>query len=518
MESAPAAVEASGEKTILGHPRGLYVLFFTEMWERFSYYGMRSFLVLYMTKFLFYTDSEAGGVYGDYAGFVYITCLFGGFLADRYLGLRRSIILGGIVMAIGQGLLALGFLRQIALFYLGLFLLIIGNGLFKPNISTLVGQLYQPGDARRDRAFTIFYMGINLGAFLSPLVCGTMAEKVNWHWGFALAGIGMVLGILVFVSFKHLLGDRGIRPAHQESLAGQKIEPLSAAEKARLLAVVGIGAAAVIGYEAWDAIQNKSGLPAAVRSTLWPLVGVLVFALWLFLVGRTRGDERRKINAVFLITAFVTVFWAMFEQAGTSLTFFADRSTDLQHNWIASSIDWFMKLLGEGFDKVDASTFQSVNALCIVVFAPLFSLLWGWLYLRKKEPSTPMKMTLGIFFNAISFVIMIAAALRAAGGQKVSVNWLLIAYTFQTFGELSLSPIGLSMVTKLAPARFGAMIMGVWFLSNGIGNKLSGVGGGLYSDVATHKLFGVFALILGIAGVILLCLVPYLKRLMGNVK
>jgi POT family proton-dependent oligopeptide transporter len=509
---------ASGgkERTFLGHPVGLFVLFFTEMWERFCYYGMRALLVLYMIEYLKFSTEEAGATYGDYTGLVYITPLLGGFLADRYLGLRRSIMIGAALMAVGQGILTFG---RVETFYLALGVLVIGNGFFKPNISTLVGQLYTPGDPRRDGAFTIFYMGINLGAFLAPVICGTVGEKIDWHLGFGLAGIGMALGLLVFILGKRALGDRGIQPARKAPAEGEKLEPMTPAEKLRIfiVAVVGIiGTTALAAHTYWGA--EAPSVLSALRSMLWPLAGTVVVSLWVFLMGRTKGQERRKINAVFLIGVFVTFFWAAFEQAGSSLTLFAKRSTELEDNWITASINFILGIFGWSFDKLEASNFQSINPLFIIALAPLFSMLWTWLAARGKDPSTPVKMAIGIFLNSLGFAVMYGGALEAAGGQKVSPNWLAVAYVLQTCGELCLSPIGLSMVTRLAPARFGAMIMGVWFLANAFANKLAGVGGGLYESLPTHRLFGAIGLTLAAAGIVLILVVPFLKKLMGGVK
>ncbi len=520
MEGAPESVEETrSEKTFLGHPVGLYVLFFTEMWERFSYYGMRALLILYMIDFLKFSKEEAGGVYGDYTGLVYLTPLLGGFLADRYLGLRRSIILGAILMAIGQGFLALGYMRHLSLFYLGLIFLIVGNGLIKPNISTLVGQLYKPGDARRDSAFTIFYMGINVGATLAPLICGTIGQKYSWHWGFGLAGIGMILGLMMFLWGQRYLGDRGIHSARKVAQEGEKLEPMTPDEKLRLYAVLGAGFAAAVAYAVSTYVRADSpSVLSALRALLWPVAGTFVAAIWVFLMGRTRGIERKRVNTIFLLGLFVSVFWAGFEQAGSSLTLFAEYSTELVDSWVTRSVDAFLRLFGSSFAKLESSNFQSVNAFSIVLFAPLFSMMWIWLARRGREPSTPVKMGIGIFFLALGFVVIFAGAVLSGGGKRVSPNWLITLYVLHTFAELSLSPVGLSMVTKLAPERFGAMIMGVWFLSNAMGNKLAGFASSKYDALGPSNLFGVVALVLIATGLALFVLVPLLKRMMGGVK
>ena len=423
-------------------PKGLFLLFFVEMWERFSYYGMRAILVLYMINFLGFTTEKAGQLYGWYTGLVYLTPLLGGYIADRYLGQRTCILIGGIIMAIGEFALAVPSLQ---FFYLGLGLLIAGNGFFKPNISTVVGSLYEQNDPRRDGGFTIFYMGINLGAMFSPLVCGTLAQKVGWHWGFIAAGVGMVMGMAMYLwGQKSMLGDKCTKPAIQH---GNKIE-------------------------------DK------------PLTTV----------------EKQRIAVIFIMVFFAIFFWSAFEQAGSSLTLFADRETDLT-----------IRLFGWSW-AMPSSYFQSLNPLFIVILAPLFSKMWIKMGELVKEPSTPVKFAAGLGFLAVGFVVMIAAAAVYQQSGPVSMMWLVGAYFFHTLGELCLSPVGLSLVTKLAPLKFGSLMMGTWFLSSFVANLVGGYFAGNY-DAMNHTLFYMIptGTALG-AAVLLLILTPFIKKWMHGVN
>jgi POT family proton-dependent oligopeptide transporter len=403
-----------------GHPKGLYLLFFTEMWERFSYYGMRALLILYMTKALMMDKALSSNIYGNYTSLVYLTPLLGGYIADRYWGNRKSILVGGILMALGQ--LALFFSGHfyteqglsLNFFYAGLGLLILGNGFFKPNISTMVGSLYAPNDRRKDAAFTIFYMGINLGAFFAPLVCGALGETgdpADFKWGFLAAGVGMVIGIILFESMKnkYIVTSEGVP----------------------------------IGM-----VPAKKDMNPETTLKDEPL---------------TRNDWER-IAVIFILAVFVIAFWSAFEQAGASLTFFADEQTN------RDLFGWTMP----------ASYFQSVNPIAIFIFAPLFAWLWVKLGARGKEPSSPLKMAIGLMLLSLGYVVIAAGVKGVDDGVKISMLWLLGMYVLHTFGELCVSPIGLSMVTKLAPIKFASLLMGVWFLSNAASNKLAGVLSGLY--------------------------------------
>ncbi len=415
--------------TVLGHPKGLFLLFVTEMWERFSYYGMRALLVLYAAAAthaanpgLGWADAQALKLYAWYTGFVYLTPLLGGWLADNFLGQRKSVIIGGLVMAAGQFTLAspldlLGTTGAFSLdalgiafpdtptsFYVGLLLLVIGNGFFKPNISTMVGDLYPQGDARRDGAFTIFYMGINTGAFLAPLVCSTLGEDPAYGWrvGFLAAGIGMLLSVVIQLAFaQRFIGNVGREPAAQRSLR----------------------------------------MAGGTKAPLTPM-------------------ERDRLRVIFVIFTFVVIFWATFEQAGGLMNLFAEKYTNRQVGAFTVPTGWF----------------QSLNPLFIVLLGIPFSMLWSRLGARGKNPPTPVKMYLGLAQVALGFAFLVVAVfeIQSSGDMKSSMLWLVLAYLFHTTGELCISPVGLSMVTKLAPLRLASLMMGVWFLVNFVGNTLAG--------------------------------------------
>ena len=458
------------EQTIQkGHPKGLYLLFVTEMWERFSYYGMRAILMLFMTKALLFDSEFASGLYGNYTGLVYLTPLIGGYISDRYWGNRKSIFVGGIIMAIGQFMLffsasSIGTPIASIAFYIGLLCLIIGNGFFKPNISTMVNQLYAPGDKRVDGAFSIFYMGINLGAFLSPLVCGTLAEKIDYRWGFLAAGVGMLIGVAVF----EILKNKYIVSADGEVVGG-KPKPYEKPSE-----------------EIQEQVANSSPIQRiamwlAVYAALWyvfmQLVGfnfvsTLIFATSIAASGFVITDpslskiERSRIIVIYIIAFFVIFFWSAFEQAGASLTLFADQQTD------RTIFGW----------EMPASYFQSVNPLAIIIFAPLFAVLWGYLGKRNMEPASPVKQAVGLFLLAIGYFIIAVGVSGVEGSSKTSMFWLLSMYMVHTLGELCLSPIGLSMVARLAPLRLGSLLMGIWFMSNAMANDFAGMLSKLYPE------------------------------------
>ncbi|HVP62712.1 MAG TPA: peptide MFS transporter [Myxococcaceae bacterium] len=428
------------QRTVLGHPRGLFLLFATEAWERVQYYGMRAFLVLFLVDRvhgLGWSEGRALTLYGWYTGLSYLSTVAGGWVADRFLGQRRAVVIGGTLMMLGQFLCAL---KQEPLLYAGGTLLIVGNGLFKANISTMVGQLYRPGDPRRDSGFTIFYVGINLGAAVGPFLCGTLAEKVDWSLGFASAGLGMAVGVLVFL----LLQGRLLAP---EVGAPPKERP-------------------------------RISRGAGAREPL------------------TR-EERDRIIVIFVLTFFVSIFWAGYEQGGGLMNLFTDRSTD-------------RFLLGH---EIPTTWFQSVNSGFIFLLAPLFASLWPRLAEVGKEPSTGRKMAYGLLALALSFVLLFLAARRAEAVGKAGMLWMVGAYFFQTVGELMLSPVGLSMVTKLAPTRYASALMGVWFLSNAAGNKLAGSIGALAEGHGDATVFLGIAVGSAAAGAFLFALGPLLHRM-----
>lgn len=403
------------------HPRGLYILFFTEMWERFSFYGMRALLVLYMTKELLFADDKAYGIYGAYGALVYTTPVLGGLLADRLLGYQKAIILGAGLMALGHFCMAV---QHPLFFYGALALLIAGNGLFKPNISSLVGQLYEQNDPRRDAGFTIFYMGINLGAFLAPLACGLIGEVYGWHYGFGLAGIGMLAGMLIFLSGRHRLAGLGLPPA-VERLHRPLFKYLTvrnAVYPGILLSLPLLGLLV---------LQNQ------LTGWLLIAVGLTVLGALLYVAWASERIERERMFVILTLTFFAVTFWAFFEQAGSSINLFTDRNID------RTVFDW----------TIPASVFQSVNPLFIILLAPLFSSLWLRLGNKAADPPTPVKFALGILLLAAGFAALAVGASAAGADGKTSMLWLLLGYLLITTGELSLSPVGLSMITRLAPAK-----------------------------------------------------------------
>ncbi len=496
------------DRSFFGHPRGLGLLFVTEMWERFSYYGMRALLVLYLVNELEWDTVRAASLYGTYTMLVYLTPIVGGYLADRVMGTHRALLVGGFIIAAGHFVLALEGMNA---FYAGLGLVIVGTGFFKANVSTMVGQLYVEGDARRDAGFTLFYMGINVGGFLGPLVCGYLAqsERFGWHYGFAAAGVGMVLGLLAYMFLKRkYLGTIGDAPTGnaRPALSGS---PIAGNDVSTRNGSIGAVAGAAV---AW----LISG------SILGVLVGTIIGAALAITVLGTQGEERKRVIALFIVAFFVVFFWAAFEQAGSSMNLFADKYTNLR----------------AGSFTIPSSWFQSVNSFFIIFFAPVFASIWLALGRRGKEPSTPLKMSLGLALLGVGFLLLVVGGARADTGIKVSPAWLIGAYLFHTFGELCLSPVGLSYVSKVAPVRFASLLMGVWFLANAAANKLAGFmagytplpgeapaaaqngfGGWIQQLSGTNQ--GFFTIFVGsslIAAVLMLLCVPLLKRLTASIK
>ena len=424
-----------------GHPKGLYFLFFTEMWERFSYYGMRAIFILFMTKILLLKDSDASEIYGSYTGLVYLTPLLGGYLCDKFLGNRRSIIIGGLLMAIGQFFMFLsasaGSEGGIAIMWLGLTSIIIGNGFFKPNISTMVCQLYPAGDRRIDSAFTIFYMGINLGAFFSPLVCGSM----DFKWGFLAACIGMIISLICFIIYQkqYLISEEGKE-------IGLPVKKLNFQSILLIAGSIGI---------VFFMLNFKQMFKNNIDVISYFIYGAMIVMPIIILTDKSLSKiERNRIIVIFILAFFVIFFWGAFEQAGASLTLFADRQTE------RTLFGWDMP----------ASYFQSINPLAVICLAPVFTLLWAFLYKKRLEPSSPFKMAYGLALVALGYIV-IAFAVKGLGlNEKVSMWWLVSLYIIHSMGELCLSPIGLSMVSKLAPLRLSSLMMGTWFLANAAAN------------------------------------------------
>jgi len=491
---------ARADTSFFGHPRGLATLFFTEMWERFSYYGMRAILILFLTDQVVkggmgFTDAKAGAVYGLYTAMAYLCCLGGGLVADRIMGQRRAVLIGGILIAAGEFSLMV---PSETSFYLGLVLLMMGTGMLKGNVSTIVGQLYAPGDPRRDSGFSIFYMGINLGALISPLLCGYVGERISWRLGFGVAGIGMLLGVVQYVLGGKLLGTAGLHPAS----TGNPERDRQQRRSALIVVALGLAVLALFGIlAATGAIGiSATGISDGLG---WVLLAVSVGAFsWLIFGSEWTIEERKRSAACFVLFIAAALFWASFEQAGSSLSLFADRNTD-RH------------LFGTEFP---ASWYQSVQPIFVIGLAPVFA--WLWLAMARKgfEPSSPAKFTLGLLMGGLSFAILVPPAMAAIHGAQVSWLWLVGTYFLATLGELSLSPVGLSAMTKLAPARAGGFVMGIWFLATSIGNWLAGKAASVYSSMSLPTLFGSVAGITLVVTLLLAILIRPTVRLMSGVK
>ena len=525
--TAPAYTrDDAGGRTVLGHPPGLFLLFLVEMWERFSYYGMRGLLVLYLVTAAAgdnpgrgWSKESAANLYGWYTGMAYLLPVFGGLIADKLIGAHRSMLIGGLVIALGHVALAVSGLGGLghshagmSVFVFGLVLIVVGTGHFKPNVSVMVGALYPPDDPRRDGAFTIFYMGINLGAFLCAFVCGTLGEKVGWHWGFGSAAVGMVLGLVLYVALRpRLLPDIGVAPPGRPNYG-----PLFVAAALVLSAAVGL----LFYYDAFGAASRAVGrltaagagatLAAVVRWGLF--AAVAVWAVWF--VRKQSPEDRGPTACILIFIVFNAIFWLAFEQAGSSLNLFAAEMTD-RH---------------VGSWEMPATWFQSVGPLLIILLAPVFAALWSWLGRRDMNPSMPSKISLALFLLGAGYVFMVMGSVGTSPGRRASMFWLVATYTMHTLGELCISPTGLSFVTRAAPARYVSFLMGVWFLSNAIANKLGGQIAGQVENIERgtvslpwyrwFKLGGqadfflVFVVMSLGAAVVVLVLTPLLKRLL----
>lgn len=457
------------------HPKGIYLLFVTEMWERFSYYGMRALFVLFMTKALLFDKAYSSQIYGSYTGLVYLTPLIGGYIADRYWGNRRSITAGGLLMAIGQFFMFLSghFFDSVdfakILMFTGLGFLIFGNGFFKPNISTMVGQLYKPNDKRKDSAYTIFYMGVNTGSFFAPLICGFFGDTGHpgdFKWGFLTACIGMLLGVIIFNRYKNKYlvtpsGEAiGVIP-NSKDLKRNKQEAGETSESKPVVSGKSKTKITVIWSFIWLMLFS---ILYFVLDT--DLTSSVIFSLTIAAPGYVISDpsltkvERSRIWVIYIIAFFVIFFWSAFEQAGASLTYFAEEQT----NRHIGLFNW----------TVPTSYFQSINAVAIIIFAPIFVAIWSKLGSKGKEPASPLKQSIGLFLLAIGYLVIAFGVKGLAPGVKVSMMWLVSLYTIHTFGELCLSPIGLSMVNKLAPVRFASLLMAIWYLSTAAANVFAG--------------------------------------------
>ena len=446
--SSGYAHSADAEGTFLGHPKGLYVLFFTEMWERFSYYGMRALLIFYLVQHWLFSDAEASVIFGAYTALVYITPVIGGYIADRYLGQRKAVLFGAVLLTFGHFLMAFeGDGGQsdptISIFWLALAFIIVGSGFLKANISVIVGQLYPLTDLRRDGAYTIFYMGINLGAALGAIIAGYLGQTYGWAYGFGAAGFGMLFGLLVFMWGKPYLAGRG-----EPDNPAQLVRTVASIKLEWLLYLVGIG---LVGA-CWIMIQHQS----LVGTLLGLFGGALILHVVYHSVTVLEPQDRDRIfAAVFLIVCSI-LFWALFEQTGSSLNLFTDRYVDRE-------------ILGI---DMPASVFQSINAIYIVLLAPVFAVIWTWLARYNLEPSAPAKFALGLLQLGLGFLVLVAGATM---GDLTPVLFIFLIYLLHTTGELCLSPVGLSAMNRLSPKHMASLIMGTWFFATSAGNFVAGL-------------------------------------------
>lgn len=505
------------------HPKGLYFIFVTGMSERFSYYGMRAIFVLYLINALMLDKEFASAIYGNYTGLVYLTPLIGGYIADRYWGMRKSIFWGALLMVLGQFLMFFSALNyeniELAkwLMYAGLGGLIFGNGFFKPNVSSIVGRLYKPGDKRLDSAYTIFYMGVNLGAFMAPLVCGFLGDTgrpEDFKWGFLAAALTMIVSLVIYVTQqnKYLISPDGsaigIIPASKEESnkpENNNNKPLQKISPAKILVWILAGIFLFFLFHHWF---NGD------------IIGAIIYSACIVVPGFVISDssltsiERQRILVIYIIAFFVIFFWSAFEQAGISLTYFAEEQTN------RNILGWIMP----------ASWFQSFNAIFVVLLAPVFSTLWIRLGQKNMEPASPTKQAIGLFLLSLGYLLIAVGVKNVEPGVKVSMLWLTGLYFIHTTGELTLSPIGLSMVNKLSPARFASLLMGVWYLSMATANKLAGSLSSLYPEAGKSKMFigfeistlydffMIFVVMSAIASVILFLLSKWLQRLMHGIR
>lgn len=476
------------DRSFFGHPKGLATLFLTELWERFSYYGMRGLLILFMAApasrgGMGFSIVEAGAIYGLYTGMAYLICLPGGWVADRILGARRAVMIGGVIIAFGHFCLALPAKWT---FFLGLVFVVIGTGLLKPNVSTMVGELYAKNDPRRDAAFSIFYMGINLGAFIAPLACSYLGENIDWHYGFGLAGIGMTVGVIQFFFGQKNLGSAGRAPA-------------STPADWRHFRWYGLGLLALVLIVGWLAMQGvisiqalSSGFGLILTATV-----VIVFA-GLLIFGTWTPVERGRIVAIVILFAAAALFWSIYEQAGSTLNLFAERNTDRALSWMSKPFP--------------AGWFQSLPALYVILLAPVFA--WIWVKLGSRNPAAPAKFAIGLLLGGLSLVVLVPIAARTG----VSPGWLALTYLLQTLGELCLSPVGLSAMTKLAPQRIAGLVMGIWFVALSVGDYISGRLASVYEQFPLPQLFGYVGLSALVLGAVMFLFLRPMKKLMGGLN
>lgn len=563
MSTSSAGALDAQQHDFFGHPRGLSTLFFTELWERFSYYGMRALLVLFMTAEavgnnpgLGLSVGEATAIYGLYTFFVYMLSLPGGWIADNIWGQRKAVFIGGIIIAMGHFSMAV---PTTTFFFIGLALIVIGTGLLKPNVSSMVGDLYPEGGAKRDAGFSIFYMGINFGAILGPLLCGLLGEGYNWHYGFTLAGFGMVLGLISYQIGGKYIGTAGDLKVD--------VDPETLAKRSKIFYTVVsiIGALIVLlGFLvssgaielALESLAGNLGLVAVV-------ITVAFFGYIIFFGGHT-GEEKKRLGVIFWLFILAAIFWSGFEQAGSSLNIFTaelvNRSAGpsvflggigalmltallaiplgyyTYKTWVREDVwsvakiavvftsigllglvYWMLSQVGKGWE-IPASTLQLINPSFIVIFAPIFGFMWTWLASKNANPSIPMKFALGLLGLSAGFFVLAWGSANASNTNLVSPAWLIVMYFLHTVGELCLSPVGLSSMTKLAPKSRVSQMMGIWFVAAALGNLIAGLVAGQLENLAPASLFQAVALFVGGGGVIAILAAPSVKKLMGDIE
>ncbi|MDZ7808640.1 MAG: peptide MFS transporter [Gracilimonas sp.] len=546
-----------------GHPRGLSTLFFTELWERFSYYGMRALLVLFMTAEalgdnpgLGFSVGEATAIYGIYTFFVYVLSLPGGWVADNIWGQKKAVFVGGCIIAAGHFSMAV---PTTTFFFIGLALIVIGTGLLKPNVSSMVGDIYPEGGARRDAGFSIFYMGINLGAILGPLLCGLLGEGYNWHYGFSLAGFGMVLGLISYkVGDKYLQGAGELDESFTKEEVNRKSKIFYTISSILIAVVIVFGFLQSSGAidVALDVLAQNLGIVAVIIT--------LIFFGYIIFFGGHNTEEKKRLGVIFWLFILAALFWSGFEQAGSSLNLFASELTDraigpssflggygaalitfiialpvgyyvlkafrrddlwgmakfalvLSAVGLVGFLYWVFSQAGNGW-IIPASTLQLINPTFIVIFAPIFGFMWTWLASRNANPSIPVKFGLGLFGLAAGFFVLSWGSANASATSLVSPAWLIVTYFLHTAGELCLSPVGLSSMTKLAPKNRVSQMMGIWFVATALGNLMAGLMAGQLESLAPSGLFQMVAIFVGGGGVVALLAAPGVKKLMGDVE
>jgi proton-dependent oligopeptide transporter, POT family len=498
----------SFDKSFFGHPRGLATLFFTEMWERLSFYGMRGLLFLFMvgtieTGGMGLDEQTSGAIYGLYTMLVYLLALPGGWLADRFFGLRNAVFYGGIIITIGHLCLAMPFVET---FFLGLFLITIGTGFLKPNVSSLVGELYPSTEqARRDSGFYIFFMGINLGGFLGPLIISYLGENINWHYGFAAAGVGMLIGVIQYKLTEKHLGNAGKEPSRLADAVAQT----SREKGIRNALWITVSLLAILVVLLMTRIISIDPIALARGSAYVLGSGALLYFLYVFVFENLTKEEKQKVGVILVFFLATFVFYAGYEGQGSSLTLFAERYTD-------------RILFGNEFP---AGWFISVSSAFVLIFVPVFAWLWLKLDSIKRNPSTTIKMALGLILMGSGYLAMMIASYFVIGGSKVSPMWLVLTYLLHTLGEICLYPIGLSAVTKLAPQRLVGQMMGVFFMALAFGNLSAGIFAGNFDDTAIAadtqvmiNLFKTVAIVMLVAGSIVILINKPLKKWMGEIR